>query len=414
MTRSASLVERKILTVPKETWAGLISSLVEAYNMAIYSFTAPFIAPLIFPNSETWSPLFFFYCLAFVGSCLCYPLGAFYYGVMGDREGRRKTCTHSALGLAIATGLMGVLPLNHSGDLSWICFLLLLGAQNFFSGGEYHGSIVFSLEHANKPQNGFMSATSCLFAVFGLCLANGCAIAAMHKELLIRGCFLLGALGGILSYVLKNYCRETPQFAAVSPASFDKIQLISFFKTEWPAILGSTLILSFYIVSYSFIFIFLPLVINSDPFDTFKSLMAYGILLVIGGILADCFSLKKTMTIGAGLFALTVVFLCYHCSSLLILQSILTSLACLVIGPMHGWMLQQFTVQKRCRGIFISSALSMSLFGGSTVPICLLLFEQFHSLAVCALFPMLFALSCVGYLWRWQPPFPSLAPCPCP
>ncbi len=53
----------------------------------------------------------------------------------------------------------------------------------------------------------------------------------------------------------------------------------------------------------------------------------------------------------------------YLCENLLSLQMILTACACLVIGPIHSWMLNQFEVQNRCRGIFISSAIATSVFG---------------------------------------------------
>ena len=77
-------------------------------------------------------------------------------------------------------------------------FLICICAQHFFSGGEYHGSIVFSLEHSEHKKSGIMSALSCLFAVFGLVAANGLATLTLMKgsELWMRICFLIGALEG--------------------------------------------------------------------------------------------------------------------------------------------------------------------------------------------------------------------------
>ena len=150
-------------TFRKEVWIGWLSSLVEAYNMAIYSFVAPLIAPLLFKDQTASNAIFFSYCLVFIGSCLMYTAGAVYYGLIGDRIGRQKICVYSTLGLAIATGLMSVIPV-YLFENAWIYFLLLIGAQHFFSGGEYHGSIIFSLEHSEPRQNGLASSLSCLFA----------------------------------------------------------------------------------------------------------------------------------------------------------------------------------------------------------------------------------------------------------
>jgi hypothetical protein len=79
----------------KEVWIGWLSSLIEAYNMAIYSFLVPILIPLFGkPRSLLLS-----YSLVFIGSFF-YPIGAAYYGFIGDKRGRRKTCIHTTLGLA--------------------------------------------------------------------------------------------------------------------------------------------------------------------------------------------------------------------------------------------------------------------------------------------------------------------------
>jgi MFS family permease len=118
--------------LPREVWFGWVSSAVEAYNMAIYSFIAPFLAQQLFRQTTARSAIFFSYSLIFIGCCFLYPAGAIYYGFIGDKQGRRKTCVYSTLGLAVATGMMGLLPLHFLGGSTWIYFLVLIGAQHFF------------------------------------------------------------------------------------------------------------------------------------------------------------------------------------------------------------------------------------------------------------------------------------------
>lgn len=223
----------KAKAFPKEVWIGWISSLVEAYNIAIYSFIAPLLAPFLFQQTTAWGSIFFSYSLVFLGSCLLYPAGAIYYGLIGDRYGRQKICVYSTLGLAIATGLMGFISIHLLKD-GWIYFLVLICAQHFFSGGEYHGSIVFSLKHSEQKQNGLMSSLSCLFAVFGLALANGLATLSlvMQDEFWIRACFLIGGTGGLISYFLKNHYRETPSFCTLNPALLKEVKWFVFIKQE--------------------------------------------------------------------------------------------------------------------------------------------------------------------------------------
>lgn len=388
----------------KEVWIGWISSLVEAYNMAIYSFIAPLLAPLMFQDQTAWGAVFFSYSLVLLGSCLLYPAGAVYYGLIGDRSGRQKICVYSTLGLALATGLMGLIPislLNHS----WIYFLILIGAQHFFSGGEYHGSIVFSLEHTGQRQNGLASSLSCLFAVFGLILANGLATLSTVSQdrFWLQACFILGGAGGVLSYVLKTRCQETPEFSSLHPESLEMVNWLTFIRQEWRKIVRVVSVLAFFIVSYSFIFIFLPLVAVDSTihsFSTFKSLIAYGFFLLLSGAIADWIGLQRAILIGLGLFSVVVIPLTLMSEQLLLLQMVLTPCACLVIGPIHTWMLHQFAISQRCRGIFVSSAIAISLFLGSTVPICLLIFEQWHSLSLCGLYPLAVALISFVFLTR--------------
>lgn len=381
------------IPISKEVWIGWFSSLVEAYNMALYGFAAPLLAGLLFQNQASGAALFYSYALVLIAAGIFYPLGAIYFGAMGDREGRQKICVYSTLGLGFATGLMGLVPFF---DGAWVVFLILICGQYFFSGGEYYSSIIFSLEHATIKQTGLLSALSCLFAVFGIACANGFTVLSQDLSM-VRLAFLFGAGGGILSYLLKNHCRETPPFVAL--AGQNKISTKTFILQEWPRILSGTLSLGFFWVSYTFIFFVLPLLPLEahSHFDTFKSLLVYGVLLVASGFLADKVGLHKMVLAGLTLFGITVIPLVTFFQQLLPIQLALTACACLVIGPVHSWLLALFPPATRCRGVFFSYALSASLFAGSTVPICLVLFERSGSLLICALYPTLVAFSA----WIW-------------
>lgn len=397
----------KILALPKEVWIGWVSSAVEAYNMAIYSFVAPLLATYLFRESTEANALIFSYFLVFIGSCFLYPLGAFYYGFLGDKQGRQKTCVYSTLGLALATGMMGIFPVNSFEDNAWIWFLFLLCCQYFFSGGEYYGSIVFSLEHSEdefigRQHKGLMSALSCLFAVFGIALANGVATLSVGNEGWVRIGFLVGAVGGLISYLLKNFCKETPAFSALRETT-DQEKGFSFLKIEWRKIICVTIVFAFFMVSYSYIFIFLPLVNSAgnfeQNFDTFKSLIAYGFFLMAAGWLADRVGIYRILFMGMMAFSLFILPLSYFCSNMLVIQLVLTVCACFVIGPIHSWMLQQFEPSQRCRGIFVCSAIATAIFLGSTVPICLMIYESFDSLAISSLYPLMVAVASLFCLY---------------
>lgn len=377
----------------KEVWVGWFSSSVEAYNMALYGFAAPFLASQLFESENSSTALFFSYALVLVAAGLFYPFGALYFGAMGDREGRQKICVYSTLGLGAATGLMGIIPF---GEWAWIFFLLLICVQYFFSGGEYYSSIIFSLEHAPTP-GALLSALSCLFAVFGIALANG-VISLFQDPVSMRLCFISGGMGAVLSYLLKNHCQETPPFAA--RRQNDYIPWRALLQKEWPKIGTATLLLAFFWVSYTYIFFALPLLPLSaaHPFDTFKALLAYGIFLTLSGIVAERIGVTRSIQAGVGLFSLATPLLMLFAVDLLTAQLTLTACACLAIAPVHSWMVAQFPVETRCRAIFLAYALSAALFAGSTVPIVLVLFDATKSLLITALYPAVIGMSTWGTL----------------
>lgn len=391
---------KKKASLPKEVFIGWLTSLTEAYNTAIFSFLAPMLALFFFQNENSFTSLFFSYSFVFLGSSLFYPMGAFYYGTMGDAKGRQKTCVYSTLGLAISTGLIAFIP---EGAYGAFFLLILICAQHFFSGGEYYGSIVFSIEHADKEKSGILSALSCLFASFGLALANGLAYFPLLKgnELWMKSCFIIGALGGMVSYLLKNYCQETPAFKSLPLLAGNETKVFEFIKKRSKSLLKVVIVSALFIISYNFIFIFLPLHQNgSETGDSFKPLIFYGFSILFAGFLADRFGLNRVLMSGILLFSLAVTPICFFKMDLWVRQIILTSFASLIIGPIHSFMMNQFEPKERCRGLFIGSAIAMSLFGGSTVPICLLLFFKFNSLAAASLYPM--AIGTASFIYLYQ------------
>lgn len=63
MNNASVQVESK--KISREVFVGLVSSMVEAYNMAIYIFMAPLLSSLLFKGSTEGSAIFFPISLSF-------------------------------------------------------------------------------------------------------------------------------------------------------------------------------------------------------------------------------------------------------------------------------------------------------------------------------------------------------------
>ncbi len=389
--------------IRKETLVGFFASISEAYNMAIYVFLAPLLAPILFTSESGLRAIIYSYGITFFGSFVAYPLGALYYGSIGDRDGRRKACTNSCLGLAFATGMMGLVPIEIFESSAWAFYLTFVSMQFFFSGGEYHSSVIFSLEHGKDQKQGILSGLSCLSAVLGLVLAKLFSGFAFYDLINWRYLFVIGFIGGMLSFYLKYFCEDTPEFDEYKKENLNSGSYKKFICNYFMPILKSIFVMGYFASVYNFLFVFLPITMphsfETSTEITIIGLLIYGILLVISGYLSDRFGTSKVMLTGAIGILLTIqpsmqIIKFYP----LIAISLMTIFACMFIGPMHNWMLSEFKPFERCRGIMIGSATSSALFSGSAVPILLLIFEQTGSLKASASYIMLLSICVIALL----------------
>ena len=77
------------------------------------------------------------------------PLGGVFFGMLGDRIGRKRTLAMTILLMAGATTLIGILPTYAAiGVMAPILLTLIRCAQGFSAGGEYAGACAYLMEHA--------------------------------------------------------------------------------------------------------------------------------------------------------------------------------------------------------------------------------------------------------------------------
>lgn len=354
--------------------------------MSLVAFLAPILGPLLFKNGSYAESVFSSYTLIFIGSFVMYPLGAWYYGQIGDAKGRRKACTSSSFGLALVTGLIAFLPLASNSSYVLFFFIILLSAQFFFSAGEYYSSIVFSLEHGTADRQGLMSGLSCFSSALGILFASGSSIfvSLFPNEFSWRIPFLIGLLTGSLSFAFKFYCKESPCFN-VNKTETTKVTW-SFIKENYSVIISLTLISGLFFTIYSFVFLFLPLIYqntsDANPTaETFICLILYTIVLLVSGYLADKFRVTRMMIFGILSFLILLIFFIPFFHSIPFLtRALLTVFAAIYIGPIHSWIINQSHPDKRCRITSISTALANGFFSHSCVVLCMFFYQKYMSL----------------------------------
>ena len=84
------------------------------------------------------------------------PLGAFLFGWLGDRVGRKYTFLITLSGMGIGTGVIGLIPtFDQIGVAAAFLLFGLRMIQGLCLGGEYGGAITYVAEHVSDERRGF-------------------------------------------------------------------------------------------------------------------------------------------------------------------------------------------------------------------------------------------------------------------
>jgi MHS family proline/betaine transporter-like MFS transporter len=99
-------------------FAGAIGNAVEIFEVLIYAFLQPYIVGTFFPTGFKENNLLFL--ITVILPFLAKPLGALYFGVLGDLKGRKFVLERSIIVSGICCGLIDLAILSSDG-LVFIC-----------------------------------------------------------------------------------------------------------------------------------------------------------------------------------------------------------------------------------------------------------------------------------------------------
>jgi MFS family permease len=147
---------KKGLTALRAATFGFFVDMYDVYLPVIA--LAPAIIYFTPPDLSDTAQTTLFYVI-FAVSLIGRPLGALFFGPLGDRIGRRKTTIISAAGFTVCTGLIAILPGYAAWGLVPIVLLVLLRlADGIFLGGEYTAANPLAMEYAPRTQRGLYGA----------------------------------------------------------------------------------------------------------------------------------------------------------------------------------------------------------------------------------------------------------------
>ncbi|HYJ99097.1 MAG TPA: MFS transporter, partial [Burkholderiaceae bacterium] len=199
--------------------ASSLGALFEWYDFYLYGALAPLLAATFFADAGPAVGLVAA-LLTLAAGFLVRPIGALYFGRLGDLIGRKYTFLVTLLLMGAATFLIGVLPgYDTLGPVAPAALVLLRLAQGLAIGGEYGGVVTYVAEHAPRHRRGFytgwIQTTASLGLLLALALVVGVRAAlgdAVFADWGWRIPFLLSALLLAIGVWVRLSLRESPPF----------------------------------------------------------------------------------------------------------------------------------------------------------------------------------------------------------
>jgi metabolite-proton symporter len=310
--------------------ASLIGTTIEFYDFYVYATAAVLVFPYLFfpPGNETTALLSSF--AIFGAAMVARPLGAVFFGHLGDKVGRKTTLVAALLTMGIATFLIGVLPTYAvAGWFAPLLLVILRLAQGFALGGEWSGAALVATENAPAGKRARYGTFPQLGAPIGFIVANGLflIIAALlpsadpsrpSDAFLDWGWripFLFSAVMVIVGLWVRLRLVESTAFSkAVNDGKVVKLPLGVVVRNHWrQLILGTFFMLATYVLFYLMTTFSLsygrapveptetaPLPGLGYDYTTFVLLLIlgvvfFGIFTLVSGPIADRFGRRTTL-----------------------------------------------------------------------------------------------------------------------
>jgi MFS family permease len=399
-------------------------NVIEWYDFYIFGSLAAILSVKFFEKSHPVAALLSTIAL-FTAGFLVRPLGAFVFGWLGDRVGRKYTFLLTLVGMALGTGAIGLIPTFEQIGLAaaFILFGLRM-IQGLCLGGQYGGAITYVAEHVPEERRGYYTGWLQTSPTLGIVLSLVVIIAtrtyfgeAVFNAWAWRIPFLFSFVLVLIAVYIRTHFEESPIYAEIKAKGQTS-------TNPWreaflnPAnlkfvVIATIVVLGQGVVWYSSQFWALFYLQTVSKLDTLTTAYIVGIGLVIGtpslilfGWLSDIIGRKPVILGGMLLAAITYYPLYTWLGSVtqpghvnmpvaILIVAILVCYVGMVYGPIGAFLAEFFPARIRYTSVSVPYHIGNG-WGGGLVPfITTAAFTATGSLAYALIYPIAVPAVCL-------------------
>ncbi len=407
-------------SIKKVVASTMIGNGLEWYDYALYGHFAALISIHFFPKGDPTVALLATFGIFAVGFFMR-PLGALFFGYIGDKYGRKNALALSILMMAIPTACIGLLPTYETiGIMAPILLTLIRLVQGIAVGGEFGGCIVYLVEHAHEGNKNFLGSASISSMFFGVLL--GALVSTLLSNLMNKEDFLswgwripfiMGFFIGVVGLYIRNKLDESPAFLdAKETGHLSDKPVKEAIRTNYREILLAigvylAVTIPFYIQTV-FMKTFMVKYLGFDENSSFIIIsVVLSLMLVVtpfAALLCDNFNREKIMKIVLAayiIFALPFIYMAETAQFGIVLaaQLVFSAILAFYLAPIPALLVDIFPTRTRYTGMSLACNLSAAIFGGTTPMLltwAITKYDSFYVISIAIIFAAVVSMFCLS------------------